>query len=59
MANMYIRLLLELPIRDNTNGFRCYERSVLKNLDFSKIKHKGFITLSEVAYWLKKWGKLH
>lgn len=56
IANTYIRLLLGLPIRDNTNGFRVYPRNLLQMLNFDEIKNPGFIMLSEIAYRLKQKG---
>lgn len=56
MANTYIRFFLGIPIADYTMGFRCYSREALESLNLSKIKHKGFITLSEIAYKLYKNG---
>ncbi|MBU3965153.1 polyprenol monophosphomannose synthase [Patescibacteria group bacterium] len=55
-ANFYARLILGIPISDYTNGYRCYNRRVLKSLDFSKFKTKGYIVLSEMAYKIHKSG---
>ncbi len=55
-ANSYIRFFLGIPINDYTMGFRCYSIKALRSIDFSKIHHKGFITLSESAYILHKNG---
>ncbi len=55
-ANWYIRMLLGIPIRDYTMGFRCYSREALEILQNTKIKHRGFITLSETAYRLHQRG---
>lgn len=56
LANNYIRGVLRVPIRDFTNGFRCYPRSAVEFLLKHQIKHKGFITLSETAYLIYKKG---
>ena len=56
LANFYARLVLQIPIHDYTDGFRCYSTSDLKKLNLSQIKHPGFITLSEIAYLLQKRG---
>lgn len=52
MANFYARSTLSIPLSDYTNGFRCYKLSTLKMLDFSKLRSKGYILLSELAYQL-------
>jgi dolichol-phosphate mannosyltransferase len=56
LANMYIRAILGVKINDFTNGFRCYTREAAEILLKKKIEHKGFITLSETAYFLSKHG---
>ena len=57
-ANTLARLLLRIPIKDYTNGFRCYSRAQLKMLDFNSIQGSGFIVLSSIAYQLHKQGFL-
>jgi len=56
MANLYARTILGIPISDYTNGYRLYKIDVLKNMDFEKIKSKGYIVLSEMAYQVYKKG---
>lgn len=51
-----LRLTLRVPIRDYTNGFRCYTRKALESIDMKTIQSKGFIVLSELAYALYKKG---
>ncbi len=53
-ANSYARFFLGIPINDLTMGFRCYSKKSLASIDLTKIRHKGFITLSELAYQLYK-----
>ena len=55
-ANFYARVILGIPIRDYTNGYRIYGRGALGKLDISKIKGIGYIVLSEIAYELHKKG---
>jgi dolichol-phosphate mannosyltransferase len=54
LANAYARLLLGIPIRDYTNGYRCYTRRALESIDLSSIESRGYIVLSEMAYLLHK-----
>ncbi len=55
-ANIYARMILRIPIRDYTNGYRVYGREALKKLDFSQIKGIGYIVLSEISYQLFRKG---
>jgi len=50
LANIYARMILGIPIMDYTNGYRCYSKEAIQILDKSKIKSKGYIVLSEIAY---------
>lgn len=52
LANLYARALLGIPIRDYTNGYRCYRREALEALDLDAIQTRGYIVLSEMAYRL-------
>jgi len=56
LANLLISLVLNLGLKDNTNGFRCYSRPAVKILNQHQYLTKGFIALSESAYLLKKCG---
>lgn len=50
-SNLLARILLNIPIKDYTNGFRFYDRSAAKHIlkKCSKSKSSGFILLSEIA----------
>lgn len=52
LANLYARILLGIPISDYTNGYRCYRRAALADIDFERIGAKGYVVLSETAYQL-------
>lgn len=56
LANFYARRVLEIPISDYTNGYRCYKKKALAQLDFGLIHTTGYIVLSETAYQLYKKG---
>jgi dolichol-phosphate mannosyltransferase len=56
LANRLISLVLNLGLKDNTNGFRCYSRAAVEILNNHQYLTKGFIALSESAYLLKKNG---
>jgi len=56
ISNLLVRLILGLPMNDNTNGYRSYPKSAVKHLISEKYISGGYIVLSETAYVLKKKG---
>ncbi|MBC8263563.1 MAG: polyprenol monophosphomannose synthase [Anaerolineales bacterium] len=56
LANLFARTMLGVPIRDYTNGFRCYRRAALEALDLDSIQTTGYIVLSETALLLHRAG---
>lgn len=56
IINNLINIWLGLKISDYTNGFRLYNRKSVEFLTNIKLKEKGFISLSEVAFRLKGEG---
>ncbi|MBC8214054.1 MAG: polyprenol monophosphomannose synthase [Candidatus Marinimicrobia bacterium] len=56
LANMYARFIIGLPIKDGTGGFKCFNRSVLENIDLTKIKSEGYSFQIEMNFlaWMKK-----
>ena len=56
IANGFARFLLGIPIKDYTNGYRCYSRQALQSIDFERIEAHGYIVLSEMAYQLHRAG---
>ncbi|MDR1181080.1 MAG: polyprenol monophosphomannose synthase [Bacteroidales bacterium] len=59
-GSAYVRIVLRIPIRDNTAGFVCYRRKVLEGINFAKIKHVGYGFQIEMKYVAWKLGfKLH
>ena len=49
-ANLYTRVILGLPYRDLTGGFKCYCRQVLKDLDLDSIISEGYVFQIETTY---------
>jgi len=41
-GNAYVRLLLGLPVRDATGGYRAYRRSALEQIDLSTVASQGY-----------------
>lgn len=56
LANLYTRLILQIPINDYTNGFRLYPKEAIKVILESLIREKGYAALSEIAFLLYKRG---
>jgi dolichol-phosphate mannosyltransferase len=55
-VNTYARCLLGLQARDTSGAFRCYRVSMLKKLDFSRIKSRGYSFQEEILWRLKRVG---
>ncbi len=50
MANGYIRLILGLPVRDCTSGFRVFRRQVLEAIELDQLISEGPPIVEEVLY---------
>jgi dolichol-phosphate mannosyltransferase len=50
LANFYIRLVLGLPVRDCTSGYRIFRREVLEAIDLDQIMSTGPSVVEEVLY---------
>lgn len=57
-ANKVAGLLLGLPIRDCTGGFRCFRRSTLESVNLAHARSKGFAFLLEFNYLCHRSGKV-
>lgn len=53
IINTFINIWLGLNLSDYTNGFRLYNRNAIIFLTEIKLKEKGFIALSEIAFRLR------
>ncbi len=49
-GSLYARLLLGVPIRDLTGGFKCFRRRVLEDIDLSAVGSKGYAFQIELTY---------
>ncbi len=54
--NAFAKFLLNIPISDYTNGFRCYSKKAVAFICTHNIKSRGYIVLSEIAYICYKKG---
>ncbi len=55
-VNWYSRLLLRLKTRDNSGSFRCYRISKLAELDFDRVRCKGYAFQEEILYRCRRIG---
>ena len=55
-ANLYVRAMLGLGVRDSTAGFRIYSASMLKRLDMESIKSEGYSFQIEMTRAVYKLG---
>jgi dolichol-phosphate mannosyltransferase len=55
-ANLYTRLLLRLPVRDCTAGYRCYRRAVLERVGIERIRSSGYAFLEEMVLRVHRAG---
>ncbi len=53
-ANLYIRVLLNLPVKDCTSGYRLFPSKILKRIPLGKFKSKGPEIVQELLYHCKK-----
>jgi dolichol-phosphate mannosyltransferase len=49
-GSLYARLVLGVPIRDLTGGFKCYRRRVLETIDLDVIRSRGYAFQIETTY---------
>jgi len=49
-GSLYARMLLGVPVRDLTGGFKCYRRAVLEGIDLDAIDADGYVFQIETTY---------
>lgn len=55
-GNFYARLMLGLPYRDLTSGFKCFRREVLENIDLDSLSSVGYNFQIETTYKARQKG---
>lgn len=55
-ASVYVRIVLWLPVKDTTAGFKCYRRKVLESIDLDAIRFMGYAFQIEMKYRAYKKG---
>lgn len=53
-ANLYVKIILGLPVTDATSGFNAYRADALKKINLDKINSSGYAFLVELKYRLFK-----
>ncbi|HEU4383321.1 MAG TPA: polyprenol monophosphomannose synthase [Anaeromyxobacteraceae bacterium] len=49
-GSLYARLILGLPVRDLTGGFKCFHREVLEAIDLPSVECSGYAFQIELTY---------
>lgn len=49
-GNLYARLLLRVPIRDITGGYRAFRTSTLHVIDYQRVAAQGYVFQVDMAY---------
>jgi dolichol-phosphate mannosyltransferase len=55
-ASVYVRIILWLPVKDTTAGFKCYKRKVLESIKLDEIRFMGYAFQIEMKYTAYKKG---
>lgn len=55
-GNFYARLVLNLPYRDLTGGYKCFRAEILKNIDLDHLSSVGYNFQIETTYRAHKKG---
>jgi dolichol-phosphate mannosyltransferase len=55
-GNRYTSVVLGIPIRDATSGYRAYRADMLKTVDYSSTRAKGYGFQMELAYRVRREG---
>jgi dolichol-phosphate mannosyltransferase len=49
-GNLYTRMLLGVPVRDVTAGYRLFRRSTLETIDLSNVQSAGYVFQTDLAW---------
>jgi dolichol-phosphate mannosyltransferase len=49
-GNIYTRLMLGIPVKDATGGFRAYRMTALEQIDLSKVQSQGYCFQVDMAW---------
>jgi dolichol-phosphate mannosyltransferase len=54
--NWYARTFLGLTSRDNSGSYRCYQVAKLAQIDFDRIRSRGYSFMEEILFWCRQVG---
>ena len=54
--SIYVRLILRIPIKDATGGFRLWQSAVLQGMDLTRIRSNGYVFQVETIYVAQRLG---
>ena len=54
--NLYARMFLGLKTKDNSGSFRCYRVAKLAEIDFDRIRSRGYSFMEEILFWCRQVG---
>lgn len=49
-ASVYTRIIIGMPIKDATGGFKCFRRKVLESIDLDKVRSNGYSFQIEMTF---------
>jgi dolichol-phosphate mannosyltransferase len=49
-GNLYVRVLLGIPVKDATAGFRLFRRATLEAIDLGSVRSTGYVFQTDLAY---------
>jgi dolichol-phosphate mannosyltransferase len=49
-GNIYVRILLGIPVKDATAGFRLFRRATLEKIDIDQVQSTGYVFQTDMAY---------
>jgi dolichol-phosphate mannosyltransferase len=55
-VNLLVRLLMRIPARDCSGGFRCYRVEILRNARLDQMRSHGYSFMEEVLYRCRRAG---
>ncbi|MES2515110.1 MAG: polyprenol monophosphomannose synthase [Bacteroidota bacterium] len=55
-ASVYVRMILWIPVKDTTAGFKCYRRKVLQAIELDEVRFMGYAFQIEMKYRAYKKG---
>jgi len=56
LGNTYVRFFLGSSIQDWTGGFRCYRRTLLRDMNLESVRAKGYVFQVEMAWRAHRLG---